>query len=215
MTVVALDIVSDVICPWCWIGKRRLERALLEMEEDDLAVRLDIRWRPWQLAPGLPPEGVDRHTYYARRFPDPEQRRRIEERLLDEGRSVGIEFAFAGIERVPDTFDAHRLIRWASSAGCQSQVVEALFSAHFTQGRDIGSHEVLSEIAAVCGMDAGLVARLLAEGRDLDLVAREIAAAGEMGVAGVPTFIFAGRHALQGAQSSDVLRDILRRFTHR
>ncbi|RMF13361.1 MAG: DsbA family oxidoreductase [Alphaproteobacteria bacterium] len=210
VNVLTLDIVSDVICPWCWIGKRRLERALAD--EAEAAARLDIRWRPWQLAPGLPAEGIDRRAYYARKFPDPEQRRRIEERLLDEGRSVGITFAFEWIERVPDTFDAHRLIRWAASAGCQPAVVEALFAAYFTHGRNLGSRKVLLEVAAECGMDAELVARLFAEDRDRDLVTREIAAATEMGISGVPTFIFAGRYALQGAQPSATFRDILHRI---
>ncbi len=206
----ALDIVSDVICPWCWIGKRRLETALTH--ERGIAERLDVRWRPWQLAPGLPTEGVDRRAYYERKFPDADRRRAIESHLLAEGETVGIRFDFDRIARVPDTFDAHRLIRWAGSAGVQAAVVESLFAAHFAEGRDIGARRTLIEIASDCGMDADLVARLYEEDRDRALVTREIAAAGELGITGVPTFVFAGRFVVQGAQPVAVFRNVLRRL---
>ncbi|RMF75438.1 MAG: DsbA family oxidoreductase [Alphaproteobacteria bacterium] len=199
---VRLDIVSDVVCPWCFVGKRRLERAL---DRRPLwRERLVIRWRPFQLAPDMPEEGLDPQEYYARKFPDPERRKALFAMLVREGGQVGIDFAFEKITRLPNTLDAHRLIRWAGSAGCQDRVVEALFRAHFLEGRFIGDQAVLTAIAREAGMDAELVAELLAGGRDCDLIRQDIRAAQAMGITGVPSFLFAGSFLLQGAQEESV-----------
>ncbi len=205
-----LDIVSDVVCPWCFVGKRRLERAL--DRRPHWRERLVIRWRPYQLAPDMPKAGMDPQTYYTRKFPDPERRKALFAMLVREGGQVGIDFAFEKIARLPNTLDAHRLIRWAGSAGCQDQVVEALFRAHFLEGRFIGDRAVLIAIARAAGMDAELVAELLAGDRDRDLIRRDIDAARTMGVQGVPCFIFAGSFVLQGAQEEGVFLALFDRF---
>ena len=199
----SLDIVSDVVCPWCFVGKRRLERALAM--RPGCRDRLVIRWRPFQLAPDMPQEGQDPRVYYARKFPDPARRRALFLTLVGEGEAVGIRFAFDRIARLPNTFDAHRLIRWAGSAGRQDEVVEALFRAHFEEGLFIGDHAVLVDIARRAGMDADLVAELLAGDRDAALIRQDLAAAAAMGVTGVPCFIFGGRMVLPGAQDEETL----------
>jgi len=203
-----LDIVSDTICPWCYIGKRRLERAL-SMRPD---IRLDVRWRPFQLAPGIPAEGLPRDSYLEAKFGSAEKAAGIYERIAEEGKQEGIEFAFDRIARAPNTLDPHRLIRWAGSAGCQETVIEALFSAYFLEGRDISDLDVLTEIAGDAGMDSALVRRLLTEGRDRDLVAREAAEARQIGISGVPTFIFENAYAVSGAQSPEVLAQVIDRL---
>lgn len=198
----AIAVISDVVCPWCYIGKRRLERARSATDAD-----LSVRWRPYQLDATIPPEGHPRRAYMEAKFGSPERYRQIYEAVKTAGDEVGIDFAFDLIERSPNTLDAHRVIRWAGGQGedVQDRVVEALFRAFFLEGRDIGRHEVLSEVADGNGLDGTLVAELLAEGRDVDAVRQEIEAAQRMGVTGVPTFIVAERYALQGAQHEDVL----------
>jgi len=199
---VRLDIVSDVVCPWCFVGKRRLERALHRRPQ--WRERLAMRWRPFQLAPDMPQEGMEAAQYYARKFPDATRRKALFAMLAREGEAVGIDFAFEKVARLPNTLDAHRLIRWAGSAGCQDQVVEALFRAHFLEGRFIGDPGVLTAIAEDAGMDAKLVAELLAGDRDRDLIHQDIQAARAMGIQGVPCFIFGGSFLLQGAQEESV-----------
>mgnify|MGYP005839594029 CR=1 FL=1 len=196
-----IDIVSDTVCPWCLIGKRRLARAL----ETWTGAPPDIRWRPYQLAPELPVEGMARDDYLAAKFGASEQAAAIFDRIAEEGRSEGIAFRFDRIARAPNTLDSHRLIRWAGTADCQDAVVEDLFRAYFTDGRDISDHDVLSGIAARNGMDGPLVARLLAEDRDRDLVSDEVSTARRLGISGVPTFIFDSALAVSGAQPPKAL----------
>lgn len=196
-----IDIVSDTICPWCYIGKRRLERALAERPG---RVR-EIVWRPFRLAPDMPAEGMAREDYLSTKFGSEEKAAAIYARIAEEGRSEGLDFAFDRIARTPATLDSHRLIRWADSAGCQDAVVEALFAAYFCDGRDISDHTLLARIAADAGMDGALVARLLAEGRDAELVAGEDMAARQAGISGVPTFIFENAYAVSGAQAPELL----------
>jgi predicted DsbA family dithiol-disulfide isomerase len=196
----SIDVVSDVVCPWCYMGKRRLQAAL------DLrpGVAVEINWRPFQLDPTIPPEGIDRHLYMTRKF-GPEKVAEIHGRLEGMGREIGIPFAFDRITRSPNTLDAHRLIRWAQGTGRQSDLVEALFSAYFVEGRDIGDRDLLVEIAGAHGLDPALIRRHLDDGTHVGDVREEIATAVRMGVSGVPFFIFAGRFAVPGAQSSEVL----------
>jgi predicted DsbA family dithiol-disulfide isomerase len=194
-----IDIVSDVVCPWCYIGKRNLEAALATLPAGDV----EIRWRPYQLDPTIPPEGIARRAYLERKFGA-----RVDEiyaRVAAAGREAGLEFAFDRIERSPNTLDAHRLIRWSQSAGKQNEVVERLFRRFFVEGRDIGEHAVLIETASEAGMEPELVGRLLDGEDDKESVREEIATAQRLGVTGVPFFILAGRFGLPGAQPAEVL----------
>jgi predicted DsbA family dithiol-disulfide isomerase len=193
--------VSDVVCPWCYLGEKRLDAALTE-EPRPVA----LRWRPFQLDPTIPSGGLDRAEYMERKFGRGGRLKEVHDRLMRLGEEVGIAFAFDRIERAPNTLDAHRLIRWAASAGAQSAVVDRLFRAYFVEGRDVGDRAVLLDVAATSGLDADIVDRLLADGADADAVRREIAEAQAMGVTGVPFFVFAGRVGVAGAQDVAVLR---------
>jgi predicted DsbA family dithiol-disulfide isomerase len=199
-----IDIVSDVVCPWCYLGEKRLESTLAE-EPRPVAVR----WRPYQLDPTIPEGGLDRAEYMAKKFGASGRLQSVHDNLTRLGAEVGLPFAFDKIKRSPNTLDAHRLIRWASSAGVQGRIVDRLFKAYFVEGRDIGDRAVLIEVAAECDLDAKLVKKLLADGADADLVRQEIEQAQGMGVSGVPFFIFAGRLGVPGAQDPSVLRQAM------
>ena len=199
-----IDIVSDVVCPWCYLGEKRLEQALAEE-----AGPVVVRWRPYQLDPTIPQGGLDRAEYMAKKFGKSGRLQSVHDNLTRLGAEVGLPFAFDKITRSPNTLDAHRLIRWAASAGVQSRVVDRLFEAYFVEGRDIGDRVVLTEIAAECGLDADLVERLLAEGADSEVVRQEVEQAQAMGVSGVPFFIFAGRLGVPGAQEPSALRQAM------
>lgn len=200
-TPMTIDVISDVVCPWCYIGKRRLDAALAARP----AIKADIRWRPYQLDPSIPPEGIDRQDYLLRKFGDPQQIVAMHQRITAQGVEDGIAFNFVGIDRSPNTFDAHRLIRWAGDVGLADEVVEQLFDAYFTQGRDIGDHAVLLEIAERAGMRGDGVARLLAGTEAREEVTIEILQAQQMGIQGVPCFIFASKVAVQGAHPAETL----------
>ena len=189
-----IDVVSDVVCPWCYVGKRRLERALPEGAA--------VRWRPYQLDPTIPEGGHDRAAYMASKFSDPARLAEVHDRLTALGQEVGIAFDFPAIRRSPNTLDAHRLIRFAMQAGVGDAVVERLFADFFEHGRDIGDRNVLAEIARDCGL--GDVEAWLASGEGGREVEGEIEQARQLGVEGVPFFIFAGKLALSGAQSEAV-----------
>jgi len=165
-----------------------------------------VRWRPYQLDPSLPEGGLDRAEYMERKFGRDGRLKSIHDHLVRLGAEVGVSFAFDRIKRAPNTLDAHRLIRWAGSAGSQREVVDRLFRGYFVEGRDIGDREVLLDVAAASGLDADIVDGLLAEGADADAVRREIAEAQAVGVTGVPFFIFAGRVGVPGAQDVPFLR---------
>jgi predicted DsbA family dithiol-disulfide isomerase len=199
-----IDIVSDVVCPWCYLGEKRLEQALAEE-----AGPVVVRWRPYQLDPTIPEGGLDRAEYMEKKFGKSGRLQSVHDNLTRLGAEVGLPFAFDKITRSPNTLDAHRLIRWATSAGVQSRVVDRLFEAYFVEGRDIGDRVVLTEIAAECGLDADLVERLLAEGADSEVVRQEVEQAQAMGVSGVPFFIFAGRLGVPGAQEPSALRQAM------
>lgn len=200
-----IDIVSDVMCPWCYIGKRRLEKALAALPDIDF----DVRWRPFQLDAAIPPEGMDRKEYLKRKFGDSRGGQMYRE-IVRAGEQEGIAFGFERIARAPNTLDAHRLIRWATTTGHQHVVVEALFSAYFVEGRDIGSRDVLVGIGAAAGMDPELVGRLLEGDADREAVREEVQLAQRMGVSGVPCFILGGRYAVSGAQAPEILADAIR-----
>ena len=197
---VLVDIVSDVMCPWCYIGKRRLEAALERTSHE-----LRVHWRPFQLDATLPAEGKDRKLYLEEKFGSAEQARQIYSNVANAGAIENIPFAFDKIRVSPNTLDAHRLIRWAGGASpeLQDRIVESLFQAYFIYGENIGDHRVLVRIAEDAGMDSALVGSLLEGDADKDLVRKEIELAHQMGVTGVPTFIVDNTYALIGAQPAE------------
>jgi predicted DsbA family dithiol-disulfide isomerase len=196
-----IDVVSDVVCPWCYLGKRRLDEAIRDSGDPSIAVR----WRPFQLDPSIPTAGLDRRAYLTAKFNDESRLEAVHDRLSALGAEVGAAFAFDKIERAPNTLDAHRLIRWAGAEGRQDAVVDRLFRLYFEEGGDIGDHALLIETARECGMDAERVATRLAQGEDIEAVQAEIVQAQSIGVTGVPFFIFASRFGVPGAQATDVL----------
>ncbi len=204
-----IDIISDTICPWCFVGKRRLETAMQLRSDLDFT----IRWRPYQLDPSIPAGGVDRKEYLRAKFGDGERPKAIGEALRQAGEEEGIAFAFDKIARTPNTLDSHRLIRWAASAGLQDRVVELLFTRYFERGEDLGAHDTLVSVAAEAGMDADLVRELLASDADKELVEREFDLAQQMGVQGVPAFVIADKYLLVGAQDPAVLARVFDRVT--
>lgn len=200
---ITLDVISDTICPWCYIGKRRLEKALAQRPDVSIA----IRWRPYQLDATIPDGGIDRREYLENKFGGPEKADEIYSRIRAAGAEENIPFAFEDIKRTPNTINSHRLIRWAATADCQDAVVERLFQTYFLEGGDIEGRESLIAIAGETGMDADLVAELLSGDADVELVQREIVSAQKIGVTGVPCFIFANSFGVMGAQSPEVLAD--------
>ena len=203
-----VDIVSDVMCPWCYIGKKRFEKAVSGLRD---TLEVDVRWRPFQLDPTLPKEGRDRKEYLQAKFGGSGRARQAYDAIREAGAEEGIRFDFEAIAVSPNTLDAHRVIRWASSAGggVQERVVDVLFRMYFTEGRNIGDPIVLLEAAAEAGMDASVVEALLRSDADRPEVTEEIATARRMGVTGVPCFILDGRYAVIGAQPADDLASAL------
>ncbi len=192
-----LDIFSDTICPWCYVGKRRLARALAARPQPKLV----IRWRAFQLNPGMPPEGMERARYIEAKFGGPERAKRIYEAVTAVGAGEGLDFHFERIRRTPNTLPSHRLLRLAARHGRQDAMLEALFAAYFVEGRDIGEHRVLEEIAEAAGLpDAGA---FLANGDGIEEVKAEDALARRQGINGVPCFIFNGRFLLSGAKEPE------------
>jgi len=200
-----LDIYSDTICPWCYVGKRRLERALAIRPQTDLT----IQWRAFQLNPGMPPEGMDRREYLEVKFGGADRAGRIYEAVRLAGESEGIDFDFSRIRRTPNTFESHRLLRHAHQAGRQSETLEALFQAYFLDGADIGSRGVLLGCAERAGLDVPEAARFLDSDAEMESTLAEDRLARRQGINGVPCFIFNGRFALSGAQPPEALLQLL------
>lgn len=198
--MIRLDILSDPICPWCYIGKAQLDRALAARGDHPFA----IEWHPFQLNPDMPPEGMDRATYLETKFGGRENAAKVYGRIDEAARAAGLQINWEGITRTPNTLDAHRLIHWAGLEGRQTPVVQALFEAYFLQGRDIGDREVLADIAAEQGLDRAMIARLLASDADVEEIRARDAHARSHGVTGVPTFVVAERHVVPGAQPTEV-----------
>ncbi len=203
--MVKLDIISDPICPWCYIGKTLLDRALEAEPEHPF----EIEWHPFQLNPDMPLVGMDRRAYLEGKFGGKEQAVKVYGQIDQHARDVGLELDLGAIKRTPNTLNAHRLIHWAGIEQRQSMVMSALFRAYFKEGRDIGDVEVLADLADTCGMDAALVQRLLATDEDLEGIREKDAGFRKMGVNSVPTFIIAGQHAVPGAQSVEVWRNVI------
>jgi len=202
MTVqtVALDILSDPICPWCYIGKTHLEKALAQVPDHPFV----IQWHPFQLNPEMPEGGMDRRAYLEAKFGGQEGAVRAYAPVVEHAKSAGLEINFEAMQRTPNTLDAHRLIHWAGIEHKQHDAVDALFRAYFVEGRDIGDHEVLGDIADGIGLDASVILRLLGSDADRQNIIDRDASAREMGVNSVPTFIVGGKHAVPGAQPPEL-----------
>ncbi len=208
--MVQLDIISDPICPWCYIGKAQLDRALAESGAETGTNPFDIGWRIFQLNPDMPPEGMDRRSYVETKFGGPERARTVYARIEAAAAEAGIEMRFDRIRKTPNTMDAHRLIRWSKTTGNQSALVDGLFRRYFAEGADISDREVLLDIAEKVGMDRAIVNQLFSGEADLDLLREEEASARRMGVNGVPCFIVGGRYVLQGAQPAETWAQMIR-----
>ena len=205
----AIDIISDVVCPWCFVGKRRMEAALeLYRERNPEAAEPKLTWHPFQLNPDMPPEGVDRDEYVRRKF-GPERAGQVYGRITAVGMEVGIPFDFAKVTRQPNTLAAHSLIALAIDAGKQDAVVEAFFRAFFLEGRDLTSAETLAGIAVGAGLDEGDVKAFLGSADARAHIEAEDKQAREIGVEGVPFFIFNRRLAVSGAQAPEVLLEAM------
>lgn len=197
---IKLDIMSDPICPWCYIGKRHLDSALAEVPDHPFV----IEWHPFQLNPDMPAEGMDRRAYLEGKFGGKEGAVRAYAPVVEHAEAAGLKIDFEGMKRTPNTLDAHRLIHWAGIEGCQTAAVSALFEAYFVEARDIGDREVLADIADAIGMDAAVVGKLLHSDADVDDIRKRDAHSRKMGVSSVPTFIVASKHAVPGAQPPEL-----------
>ena len=208
---ISIDVVSDVVCPWCFIGQKRLDNALSTLPD----VPVTVHWRPYQLDPTIPPEGSDRHAYMVAKFGSEERLRVAHERVREAALDTDISFAFEEIRVAPNTLDAHRVIRWAGGIDpdTQGKAVRRLFRAFFEEARDIGRREILVELAGESGLDRTVVEALLATDADKDEVSAEIDTARRMGITGVPCFLLEGRYAVMGAQDADTLADAIRRVS--
>jgi len=195
-----LDIISDAICPWCYIGKTYLDQALAERPDHPF----EIEWHPFQLNPDMPAEGMDRRAYLEGKFGGQQGAVQAYMPVVERAEALGLNINFEAIKRTPNTINAHRLIHWAGIEGCQTPTVMALFKAYFNDGRDIGDLDVLADIADAMDMDAAVVRKLLQSEADLEDIRARDAQFREMGVNSVPTFIVAGKHAVPGAQPPEL-----------
>ena len=201
----AIEVVHDLVCPWCFLGLRRLLRALRRRPD----LQADMIWRPFLLNPDMPRVGMPRADYVVRKFGGEERARRLYASIAEIGRVEGVAFRFDRIRRTPSSVDAHRLVRWAVGYGLGAETVEALFGAHFTDGRDIGDPHVLAAVAQSCGLDAGEALRFLHGDTEIDAVHAENLRAHRLGINGVPCFVIGGRHAIAGAQEPEVIERLL------
>ena len=203
-----VEIYSDTVCPWCYIGKRRFERAM-RMRPD---IEFDVQWLPFELNPGLPESGVERETYLARKFGDLQRVQAMQAQLRELGSSLGLEFHFERAVRMPNTRLSHELLQFAHAAGRQDVVGEALFKAYFEDGVDIGNHARLVEIGAAAQLDAVDLERALTSRRHMSEVEALERQGHGWGISGVPTFIFERNYAVSGAQETDVFVQVFDRL---
>jgi len=200
-----LDIISDPICPWCYIGKAKLDRALEAAPDHPF----EIQWKPFQLNPDMPAEGMDRREYLEWKFGGREGAVRVYGEIAKTAEATGLDIAFEKIKRTPNTLNAHRLIRWAQVEGKQTPIVSQLFKRYFREGQDISDFDVLVDVATTVGMDGDIIRRLLEGDSDLAETIAEDKKAREMGVQGVPCFIIGASYAVQGAQNTDTWANII------
>ena len=201
----SIDIISDPICPWCYIGKTRFEAALARRPDHGLT----ISWKPFQLNPTMPEEGMDRREYLERKFGGPQGAQQVYSDIVKTAESNGLFIDIDRIKRTPNTINAHRLIHWAEAEGVQNAVVAALFIAYFQEGKDISDLETLADIGEKAGMDRAALARLLASDADKDATRREDEKARQMGVQGVPTFLIDGQYVVTGARDTAFWVDLI------
>lgn len=202
-----IEIFSDVVCPWCYIGKKRLDTVL----GTTVGAGVTLRWRPYQLYPNMPVEGMDRARYLQARYGADADRARVPRRIEAEAEEVGLALDFGSIERMPNTFQAHRLLEFAAARGVQHDLAEVLFEFYFCSGRDVGDKAVLAEAAAAVGLDAALTRTYLGGTEGADAVREQLGRAVEVGVSGVPCYLLAGRFALPGAQTPEVMAQFIGR----
>ncbi|WP_309139574.1 DsbA family oxidoreductase [Siccirubricoccus sp. G192] len=200
-----IEVVFDLVCPWCFLGIRRLRRMLRGRPD----IGAELIWRPFLLNPDLAPHGVARQDYIMRKFGGEERARRLHGTIAELGRTEGIDFRFDRIRRVPHSLDAHRLVRWAGRFGAADTMVEAIFHAYFAEGAEIGDAGVLAAIAGQQGLDAIAARRFLATVAEVEAVHADNLRAHRLGINGVPCFVVAGRHAIAGAQEPEVLERLL------
>ncbi|OED47773.1 DsbA family oxidoreductase [Leisingera sp. S232] len=205
MTTVKLDILSDPICPWCYIGKTHLDKALAEVPDHPFV----IEWHPFQLNPDMPREGMDRREYLERKFGGKDGAVKAYAPVVEHAEKAGLTINFEAMLRTPNTLDAHRLIHWAGIEGKQTEAVDALFQAYFVDAKDIGDPAVLTDIAREAGLDADATARLLDGDSDVDTIRDRDAHSRQMGVSSVPTFIVANQHAVPGAQPPELWKQVI------
>ena len=203
--MVKLDIFADPSCPWCYVGKAYLDRALEQSPDHPFT----IEWHPFQLNPALPKEGVDRAAYHEGIFGSKEAAVAAHVELQKHEDQAGVAFNFDAMTTTPNTLDAHRLVFWAGIEGRQTAAMSALLKAYWTEGRDIGSAEVLCDIADSIDLDAAVIARLLKSDSDVESILKREAHSREMGVRSVPTYIVAGQHAIAGAQPTDLWTKVI------
>jgi predicted DsbA family dithiol-disulfide isomerase len=194
-----IDIYSDPVCPWCYIGKRRLEQALAQRDEHNPV----IRWRAFQLNPDMPAPGLDRGRYLALKFGGSDRATQLYDNIRRVGETVGIDFAFDRIARTPNTLQAHRLIRYANGTPHADTIIETLFRRYFVEGDSIGDIESLIEIGIAAGLNADLIRAYMTSDEDLDTVQEEDSSARRLGIQGVPCFIIDSQYALSGAQEPE------------
>lgn len=201
----AIDVISDVVCPWCYIGKRKLETALAELRRAEPGLEVRVRWHPFQLNPDLPAGGIPRREHLERKFGGRERADEVYTRVRGVGAQMGIDFAFDRIAQQPNTLDAHRLIAWAQQQGDADALVERLFRDYFIEGRFVGDDRILVAAAVASGLPEGEAAALLASDALRAEVEAENREAQEAGITGVPFFIFNGRTAVSGAHDPPTL----------
>lgn len=199
--VIEIDVISDVMCPWCYIGKRRLEKALAMVPN----VPVDVRWRPFQLDNTIPESGMDRKEYLRKKFGSDEQAAQVYGPVRAAGKDEEIPFEFDKITISPNTLNAHRIIRWAMAEGVQNAVVERLFQMYFVEGANLTDKAILADAAVEAGLERGVVERLLASDADIAETKAEISQAQQMGVTGVPAFIIGNRYAVMGAREPEAI----------
>jgi predicted DsbA family dithiol-disulfide isomerase len=201
----AIEIVFDLVCPWCCLGIRRLERVLAGRPD----LQADLQWRPFLLNPDIAPGGIPRQDWLTRKFGGEERARRLHGTIAELGRAEGLVFRFDLMRRIPSSLDGHRLLRWAARQGPVDGLVNRIFAAYFGEGQDIGQHPVLATLAAQEGLDGEEALRFLASGEETEWVHLENLRAHRLGINGVPCFLVDGQHAIAGAQEPEVLERLI------
>ncbi len=205
---VRIDVVSDVVCPWCFIGKRRLEKAIALTP----GIPVEVHWRPYFLNDWIPREGIAREQYLTTKFGSPERYKGIAQRVTAAAAEEGLVYASAKMKRQPNTLDCHRLIRWAEGIGKSAAMKQRLMDLYFAEGADLTNHAVLVQAATDVGLDPNDVRAALESDQDVEQIEREAQSAKEAGIEGVPCFIFGGKFAVSGAQSPEYLADAIDRM---